>query len=142
MLVGQALTSLARNRCIYSRSGHHGGKESGEARARHRAEGTDRARSHGDGDSSEGLHWPLGDRAVVDERCTLAELGKAVHTRDALDIGFPDQVRCLVAEEAEEDVSLARVACTASSLSYHDTRSMCSLYVGGRRFVVRRRVLV
>lgn len=34
---------------------------------------------------------PLGDRAVVDERCTLAELGKAVHTRDALDLGFPDQ---------------------------------------------------
>lgn len=41
---------------------------------------------------SEWSHWPLGDRAVVDERCTLAELGKAVHTRDALDIGFPDQV--------------------------------------------------
>lgn len=39
-----------------------------------------------DGESS-----PLGDRAVVDKRCTLAELGKAVHTRDALDLGFPDQ---------------------------------------------------
>lgn len=39
-------------------------------------------------------HWPLGDRAVVDERCTLADLGKAIHTRDALDIGFPDQVGC------------------------------------------------
>lgn len=39
-------------------------------------------------------HWPLGDRAVVDERCTLADLGKAIHTRDALDIGFPDQVEC------------------------------------------------
>lgn len=34
---------------------------------------------------------PLAGRAVVDERCTLAELGKAVHTRDALDLGFPDQ---------------------------------------------------
>ncbi|CAM9501869.1 unnamed protein product [Ectocarpus fasciculatus] len=39
----------------------------------------------------EGSSSPLGDAAVVDERCTLAELGRAVHTRDALDIGFPDQ---------------------------------------------------
>lgn len=39
----------------------------------------------------DGASSPLGDRAVVDERCTLAELGKAVHTRDALDVGFPDQ---------------------------------------------------
>ncbi|CAN0467316.1 unnamed protein product, partial [Discosporangium mesarthrocarpum] len=31
------------------------------------------------------------DAAVVDERCTLADLGKALHTRDALDIGFPDE---------------------------------------------------
>lgn len=70
---------VLRYRCIYSRSGGHPG--GGGTRSRR--------------DSGKGMgHWPLGDRAVVDERCTLADLGKAIHTRDALDIGFPDQVGC------------------------------------------------
>ena len=66
---------VCARRCIYSGSAIPG------------AGGGDGGSGSGSGSGS-----PLGNRAVVDERCTLAELGKAVHTRDALDIGFPDQV--------------------------------------------------
>ncbi|CAM9227026.1 unnamed protein product [Ectocarpus sp. 4 AP-2014] len=58
------LLAAMADMCIYSGSGSHDG---------------------------EGSSSPLGDTAVVNERCTLADLGGAVHTRDALDIGFPDQ---------------------------------------------------
>lgn len=90
------LEQTTLNRCIYSRSGYTYGKHGSPDK--YRSDGTHKHKHGSDAsgasreDKSERVHWPLGDRAVVDERCTLAELGKAVHTRDALDIGFPDQV--------------------------------------------------